>query len=465
MKILFLLASMAHGAVLSQSVTISTTIPIPVEQYGIWSVTGSSITAIPIGTQVVTPGTGTWSVGLSGNQIITVTPGTGTVSVVPPANANVTVTPGSGTWTTSPPAGLNYTVTPGSGTWPSGLTQTYSTSTAVTFTAASTVTVTGSTIAVTFTVPQPVYSTSTAIIGNVGVTAVGVTPVTYASGTWVIDHNGKYQPVYSTSTFTVDFNGKYQPVYSTGISVGYYGNQIVSVTPGTGTFSTSITGNNIFTATAGTGTFTVGIGDENLTVTPGSGTFTVGIGDENLTVTPGSGTFNVGGSSVVISQSATFIAYSTAVTQQSTTHFTLINQQGSAVVIKIRSIQIQPIYSSAVTGLNTSFLLNTVTGYAKAVGNAVMTRKMDSLDAALNANVIVTTGPTSLFGLGKMPLASVTASSEETSIQTDPKWLYLFTGKGERPLTLRAGEGIVVNQGALPMNAGFFAIETIFTQE
>lgn len=171
---------------------------------------------------------------------------------------------------------------------------------------------------------------------------------------------------------------------------------------------------------------------------------------------------------VDIHREHTFIAFSTSTLETSTVTVALMNNTNSGVVLRIISVKIMADPDAAVTGLNTAFLLRRITGVTVGLGQDATNQivRADHGDPVLASLVKLTRMPASVsVAASAGSIGSVTMSSEETTAQDNPKTLYEYGNKGDTPLTLRPGQGISVDQGALAVAAGIVGVQIIFTQE
>lgn len=271
--------------------------------------------------------------------------------------------------------------------------------------------------------------------------------VTPGTGAWMSAIANSITVTPGTGTFTTS---------------GAFNQNSYTVTPGSGTFVTSGSFNqNSYTVTAGTGAWASPILN-SVTVTPGSGTFaTSGAFNQNsYTVTPGTGTFSTASAAAV-----TFIAYSTKTNQANTVLGCLLNATGSTVILKVRQIELFTATEATVTGVTTNFTLHRST-FCNNIGNTVITSNIaaaDTNDATLNASVSLSSGTQPLsFGAA---LGSVVVNPDETAGTAPETNIYRFAGVGEKPLTLRAAQAVLVRQGAAASSGGTTGVRFIFTQE
>lgn len=184
----------------------------------------------------------------------------------------------------------------------------------------------------------------------------------------------------------------------------------------------------------------------------------------NLTATGTSLNVNCTGGCGAAAQAGTFIAFSSIALTGSRWVGILCNEAGSGVILKVMSIHMFGVYEAAVTGLNTYYKLYrlaTASTCTNVTGNVVMA---DTTDSALGANVKVYNTCSSVTGQSGS-LGGISLSSEETALQANEKYIYRYWGNGEKPITLRAGQCVGVQQGALTAAAGSIGARFVFTQE
>jgi hypothetical protein len=145
-------------------------------------------------------------------------------------------------------------------------------------------------------------------------------------------------------------------------------------------------------------------------------------------------------------------------------HLGLFNGATSNRLIKIWRVDVVNHLTAANTGTATSFLLNRTT--AAGTGSAAGIRKHDNksitLPSAITALHTYSPNPT----LATNPeMAELTVYTEETTGQSAKMPLFQAAPEcGITPITLRAGEGIVVQQSALA-SAGAVSVFIYFTME
>lgn len=193
-------------------------------------------------------------------------------------------------------------------------------------------------------------------------------------------------------------------------------------------------------------------------------TINVAASGTKLTATGSSLNVNCTGGCGSAAQTNTFIAYSSGALTGGRIQFALSNEPGSTVVLKIMKIQLMAATEAAITGLNTNYILIPTTGTLNTSGSPCNVRLADTTGSALNAKVFCRGNNATVYSQ-KPSLGSITISSEETAIQANEKFIYKFDNVGETPLTLRAGEGIAIKQGALTAAAGSVGVQCVFTQE
>lgn len=148
----------------------------------------------------------------------------------------------------------------------------------------------------------------------------------------------------------------------------------------------------------------------------------------------------------------------------------LLNGAGSGVVVRVREIWIANAQTTAVTGIMSEFRLLRMTGHS--AGTLITPQSHDTADT-LNVNVTARTGAT-IAGAAAVNLKRWYWSSDEYGVgaqdvesedhnmqNLNPH--YIASGK-TRPLTIRAGEGLTINQ-ITNSTVGTFDLYVVFTQE
>ena len=150
----------------------------------------------------------------------------------------------------------------------------------------------------------------------------------------------------------------------------------------------------------------------------------------------------------------------------------LLNASGSTVVVKLRKLYLLNSQTSAVTGIISDFQLFRFTGHSG--GTSLTPLTFDSNDS-LNSSVTARTGGT-ISGEAAAALKRWEISSDEWGTGTlDQEGadhgsglygqpLYEHTSPFEKPITLRANEGIHLKH-VVSSTAGAFDIYMIFTEE
>src|SRR3990167_8900518 len=396
---------------------------------------GISIPIISSNTFVVTTGSGTWAVVQSGN--FTVTPSTGVyqvnLSTIQSYNIGTTTITTNGA---SIPITSSNTlvVTAGSGTW--------------------TVVQTGN---LTVTPSTGVYQ------GNLS------TIQSYNIGTTTITTNGASIPITSSNTFMVNLTSgsALSPLFfvSTGIPS-------IAISSGLWNYSQAIAArcvNSAGTAFEACG----GASSANATVYIASGNVSASsvslrAAGTDITATGTSLNVNCTGGCGSPSQTGTYIAASTHIITTSTIPWCILNNGDSLVTLKIRKITVQPYGPGAITGLVSTYDLFK-TSVSPTNGSTVTLNAitfMDTNDSALNSKIIIRNVPTvPLNGQGShisMGFASI--SGEETTLQF-PTPIYEYKNTGDKPLTIRAGQGSCLRQSAVGNTVGVVGVQCIFTQE
>lgn len=168
---------------------------------------------------------------------------------------------------------------------------------------------------------------------------------------------------------------------------------------------------------------------------------------------------------------ATFVAVAQSIAiGNGKSMISLLNGSGSGVVVRIREIWIANAQTTAVTGIMAQFQLIRMTGHS--VGTAITPLPHDTSDT-LNVNVTARTGAT-IAGAASVNLKRWYWSSDEYGVgaqdvesedhnmqNLNPH--YIAAGK-TRPLTIRAGEGLTINQ-ITNSTVGTFDLYIVFTQE
>lgn len=122
-------------------------------------------------------------------------------------------------------------------------------------------------------------------------------------------------------------------------------------------------------------------------------------------------------------------------------HLVIFN--GSQNIIRILRVYLHPETTAAVTGYIMGYRLIRTTS-AGSGGTAITVNKMDTADPDLPTNVIVWSNPTTAPSLSTTIAVGAT-NPEETGGTSFPAILYEWK-PWEKPLTLRNGEGITVQQ-------------------
>jgi hypothetical protein len=147
----------------------------------------------------------------------------------------------------------------------------------------------------------------------------------------------------------------------------------------------------------------------------------------------------------------------------------LLNAGGSGVVLRLERLFIINTQNSSVTGINADFRIFRTTGHS--VGTSITPLAHDTGDT-LNGSVTARTGATVageaasylyrwLWGSDEWSTGVADADSADHSLQ-NLQPVYQATSR-ERPITLRAGEGLSVKQ-VVNSTAGQFDIIAIFTE-
>jgi hypothetical protein len=169
---------------------------------------------------------------------------------------------------------------------------------------------------------------------------------------------------------------------------------------------------------------------------------------------------------------ASFILHASAIAIASNkSMLALMNGVGSGVVIKILKVKIMNTQTSSVVGIIADFRLRRLT--ALTGGTSVVPRSHDTNDA-INGSITSATGgtPTDLTGpvdLGRYVYSTDewgpgTADVESMDHSMQTVWAIYQHMRGEKPITIRPGEGLDVRQ-LTASTAGTFDIQIIFTQE
>lgn len=168
-------------------------------------------------------------------------------------------------------------------------------------------------------------------------------------------------------------------------------------------------------------------------------------------------------------QPATFVAYSAGVAIGNAKHMiSLMNGDGSGVVVRILSVKIINVQTAPVTGIVADFRalrMSSLTG-----GTAVVSGQCDTADV-LSGSVTCATGG-SVTGLNTVPLFRRLWSTDEWGAggldteglqngfqNTLPVWHAVENAK---PIVLRAGQGLTIQQLTNSTN-GSFDLEIVYT--
>lgn len=188
-----------------------------------------------------------------------------------------------------------------------------------------------------------------------------------------------------------------------------------------------------------------------------------------------SGTNNIGkvsGSSVTIfaPQAVSFTAASTAALATGATMWMLMNHANSGAIIKIHEITMNAFIDGAVTGLATGFSLYAITSATDTGSSGEFVFPHDTTDAVVSAGVTFSTGGSSenpTFRSPLIPIASVMVNAEEVSAApVGPVAMYAYRATGNKPITLRAGQGLAIKQSPnVAVAAGKAQVQIQFTQE
>lgn len=152
------------------------------------------------------------------------------------------------------------------------------------------------------------------------------------------------------------------------------------------------------------------------------------------------------------------------------TMISLMNAVGSGVTVKIKSIKIINSRNTAVTGVVGDFRLFRITDHS---AGTLLTPLSHDTNDVLNANVTART-PASISGVAATAMYRWEWSTDEWSFNAldveandhvGQTLMYAYKQEpSTKPITLRAGQGIALNQ-IVNSTAGTFDVEIIFTQE
>jgi len=138
-------------------------------------------------------------------------------------------------------------------------------------------------------------------------------------------------------------------------------------------------------------------------------------------------------------------------------HLVIFNGSGSGKIIEILRVMISAETTATVTGYNMGYRLIRTTS-AGSGGVAVTVAKMDMQDPDLPTQITVWTNPTTAPSLGAV-VAVGSVNPEETG---GTSWMPLFECLPHmKPLTLREGEGVTVQQYGTA-GVGLFNVYVIF---
>lgn len=166
----------------------------------------------------------------------------------------------------------------------------------------------------------------------------------------------------------------------------------------------------------------------------------------------------------------TFVAYADNVAiAQNKSMISLVNAGGSTVNLRVKAIYIINSRTTAVTGVVADFQLLRITGHS--VGTLLTPSAYDTADV-LNSSITVRTGSTVagenaailrrwLWSSDEWGTGTLDVEAQEHSVQN---LIAAYTpGLKEKPITLRAGEGLTLKQITNSAN-GTFDVMVIFTQ-
>lgn len=227
-------------------------------------------------------------------------------------------------------------------------------------------------------------------------------------------------------------------------------------------------GANLIGTVIMTGTQTIATQNNNTTPLPVVNNSTITIQSPNGNATP-LPVVVFGTTTIKTSQAATFLALSTAtLSAGATPHMTIMNTAGSPVVVKIMRLEVTAHYDAAITGIPMNVALRMITSITRDSKINVSSRAADTNDV-LSPSVNISTGGIPVFLVGEPAIGfrTLTINPEETATSTEERYLYDYKNAGEKPLTLRAGQGVSVTGPPISalVPAGKIGINAIFTTE
>jgi hypothetical protein len=140
-------------------------------------------------------------------------------------------------------------------------------------------------------------------------------------------------------------------------------------------------------------------------------------------------------------------------------HLAIFNGASSTETLKILEIRASGAPTVAVTGLVVPLVVYRITA-APTGGSTVTPGEAVTADANLDANVVLMAAATGGATEAAAVAAGVVSGEETASANSD--LLYQAPIDGRKPLTLVAGEGILVKQGALA-SAGAISVVVTMT--
>jgi hypothetical protein len=169
---------------------------------------------------------------------------------------------------------------------------------------------------------------------------------------------------------------------------------------------------------------------------------------------------------------ATFLLHASSITiAANKSMLALMNGASSGVTLKILKVRVMNTQTTAVTGVVADFRLRRIT--AITGGTAQTPRPHDTNDV-LDANVTASSAgtPTDLSGpvdLGRYVYSTDewgpgTADVESMDHSMQTVWAIYQHMRGEKPITLRPGQGLDIRQ-LTSSTAGTFDLQIIFSQE
>jgi hypothetical protein len=129
-------------------------------------------------------------------------------------------------------------------------------------------------------------------------------------------------------------------------------------------------------------------------------------------------------------------------------HIGLLCPAGAKYAVDVVGVQVDPADAAAVTGTGAGFVLKRISTLGSGNSPAAI-RKLDKLTTDAPATLGAQLALTSPAVESNPELASVAVNMEETSVTASGPALWPPVGLEGEPVTLNAGDGVGVQQGAL----------------